>query len=276
MVNDFYTHLIGADRPIGQYLSRTLADENLPHKTVGFAGRERPFLQVQSSARPVYLLVPSLYHNADYEDALFWINMAKEEGATIFLVSSISICDSPSNEVVHEDWKVMAQDELSQLYLALEEKVKENAQHVILRTGQVFSFDRDDFSGQLLNAIRNEAEISLDIQRMFEPTPADDVATVVMAMLRQVHCSNELWGTYHFSGVESLSSYAFAEAILAEAGQYEDLSGVALLAQENRLQPSLWVPVSEHNKLFHTFGIKPKPWRMGLSRLVRQIYRAEA
>ena len=271
---DFYTHLIGADRPVGQSLAKLFSEESFAHKCVSLEARERPFLQLQSSARPVYLLTPSPYHPQDLDDALFWVDLAKEEDAVVFLLSTLSMCDTPDSEVVHENWKNFSQDELSQQYYQLEERVRQNTQNVILRVGQLFSFGAEDFAGHLLSLIRHESEIALDGQRLFEPTPADDVASVVIAMLRQISCSSSLWGTYHFSGVESVSSYAFAEAILAEAGQYEDFSGCTLLDQDNRLTPLIWTPVSEHHKLFHTFGIKSKSWRSGMSRLVRQYYRA--
>ena len=75
--------------------------------------------------------------------------------------------------------------------------------------------------------------------------------------------------------MEAASSYAFAEALLAEAGQYENLTDVELGSEEGATMPAVWVPQGDTTHLFYTFGIKPKPWRKGLSRLVRRYYRSE-
>ena len=275
-ISHFHAHIIGGDRPVGQYLTRLLAEQDIIYKSVSFSSRERPLLQLQSQARPVFILTPSVFAAEDLDGVPFWLQLAREEDIPVLFLSTLSLLSAPDGEVVSEDWKEFNEDELNYRYRRLENQARENPQHLILRAGQIFSFSSDDYSGQILNSIRNEPELALDMNRFFEPTPADDVADVILAVLRQVNCSDSLWGTYHFSGAESLSSYAFAEAMLSEAGQYEDLSDTTLLSQENQFLPQIWTPVSDHSRLFHTFGIKPKPWRQGLSRLVRQYYRAES
>ena len=274
-ISQFHAHVIGGDRPVGQYLARILAEQDVVYKTTSLSSRERPLLQLQSQARPVFILTPSVFAADDLEGVPFWLELAREQDIPVMFLSTLAFLSAPDGEGVNEDWKEFNEDELSYKYQRLEGQARENPQHLIIRAGQIFSFSADDYSGQILNSIRHEPELALDMNRFFEPTPADDVADVVLAVLRQINCSDSLWGTYHFSGAESLSSYAFAEAMLSEAGQYEDLSDTTLLSQENQFLPQIWTPVSDHSRLFHTFGIKPKPWRQGLSRLVRQYYRAE-
>ena len=58
-ISHFHAHIIGGDRPVGQYLTRLLAEQDIIYKSVSFSSRERPLLQLQSQARPVFILTPS-------------------------------------------------------------------------------------------------------------------------------------------------------------------------------------------------------------------------
>jgi len=225
--------------------------------------------------KPFFVLVPSLFHPDDYAHVPFWLEQAEEQDVPVVLLSSSAVFRARADAVYQENDEDYADHPLALDLLALEALTRNNRRHLILRIGQGFSLMADDFANRLLTAIRDEHSLSLDMQRKFSPTPADDIAEVILAMLKQAACSDDLWGTYHFCGVEPISSYAFAEALLAEAGQYENLSGVELKSQEGGLMPAVWAPVTDNTLLFHTFGIKPKAWRKGLSRLIRRYYRAE-
>jgi len=226
---------------------------------------------LQSSARPVYLISPALNEVTDVESAKFWIGRAQEEGALVVLLSTLHRYLG-GKETVTEQCIADNTSALSEAFAELEALAAENPQHIILRVGQLLTLDGSDFASRILSVIRSEPTLALDMQREFEPTPVDDVAIVVLAMLRQIHLADDLWGTYHFSGVEPVSSYTFAEALLAEARQFEDLTAVELTTQEGGMTPEVWAPVADHTSLFHTFGIKNKAWRQGLARLVRAYY----
>ncbi len=268
-ISSFHTHVIGADRPVGRYLSRLMAEQNLIHRGVSIASTERPMLQ--SSARPVYVISPALNEATDVESAKFWIGRAQEEGALVVLLSTLHRYLG-GKETVTEQVTADNTSHLSEAFAELEALAAENPQHIILRVGQLLTLDGSDFASRILSVIRSEPTLALDMQREFEPTPVDDVAIVVLAMLRQINLADDLWGTYHFSGVEPVSSYTFAEALLAEARQFEDLTAVELTTQEGGMTPEVWAPVADHTSLFHTFGIKNKAWRQGLARLVRAYY----
>lgn len=270
-ISSFHTHIIGADRPVGRHLARLMAEQNLIYRGVAIESVERPMLQ--SSARPVYLIAPSLQDERDLENALYWIDVAKDQDAIVILMSSLHGL-SPDG-MADEDGEITNEDSQSQALGVLEARARLNPQHVILRVGQLLTLEGDDFAGRILNHIRSTPTLALDMQRQFEPTPADDVAVVLMAVLRQVNLSDQLWGTYHFAGVEAVTSFGFAEALLSEARQYEDLSNAELTTEAGGLMPDVWTPLSSHERLFHTFGIKAKPWRQGLARLIRRYYRAD-
>lgn len=272
-ISSFYSFIIGANRPVGHFLTRSLAAQNLAYK--GYALDQRERIKVLSNARPFFVLVPSLFHQEDYAHIPYWLEQAEEQDVPVVFMSSLAVFRAKADAVWKEQDEEFADTELAADLLALEDLVRKNHRHLILRIGQGFSFMADDFANRLLTRIRDDQVLTLDMQRRFSPTPGDDIADVLIAILKQAACCDDLWGTYHFSGVEPVASYAFAEALLAEAGQYEDLSGVELKSQEGATMPAVWVPVGDNTQLFHTFGIKPKAWRKGLSRLVRKYYRAE-
>ncbi|MDF1762718.1 MAG: sugar nucleotide-binding protein, partial [Oleibacter sp.] len=278
-------------------LSKLLADQNLMYKNVGFGSRERTMLQ--SSSRPVYVIAPCHKNVSDFAEAEFWLHRAREEDAAVILMSSLMVFKRDTQKRVNVNCQNFSDSEMAENFLHLEQLARQNSQHIILRTGDVFSLMADDFALDIIHIIRNEHRLILNDSKLFEPTPADDVAVVVLAIIRQTQCSDALWGTYHFSGVEAVSAYHFAEALLSEAGQYEDLSDTILEASDVNTShgsssdaviadvefpeglltesslPEILCPMTEHEHLFHTFGIKSKAWRQGMSRLLRRYYSVE-
>ncbi|MCY0964466.1 sugar nucleotide-binding protein [Parathalassolituus penaei] len=271
-INPFHTLIIGADRPLGQYLARALAADNLHYKSYSIEGRER--VAILGSGQPFFVLTPALANGSDIEDALYWIETLEEHDAPIVLVSSLAVF-APQNQARHTETSTrFADNDHARRLLALEQRVKQCRRHLILRVGQSFSVQAGDFAHALLMALRDRVELTVDDVEFFCPTPDDDIATVLLAMMKQADCSDDLWGLYHFCGVEPVNAFGFTEALLAEASQYEDLSNVRLESGAGGFRPVWQVPCGDVTHLFYTFGIKRRPWRSGLGRLLRRYYRA--
>lgn len=150
------------------------------------------------------------------------------------------------------------------------------AQHLILRVSWVFSARGDNYLLRTLEQARHEPVIDAVDDRRGCPTSADDVARVILAILRQLTCGIDVWGTYHYCGAEITSRYGFSEAILAAARQYEELA-----VQELRAVASADFPAAAQRpassvlkcrKLLSTFGIRQRPWRSELQRVIREFY----
>lgn len=270
-ISSFYSFIVGANRPVGHFLSRSLLAQDMMYKGFGLEGREK--LNILATGKPFLVLLPSLFHEDDFAHAPFWLGQAQEQDIPVLLLSSLAVLDG--TQAFNETSTEFADDDRALMIQQIEELTRRNRRHLILRVGQGFSFMTQDYASHLLTQIREQSHVKLDGQCKFSPTPADDIADVLIAMLKQAACSDELWGTYHFCGVEPVSAYAFAEALLAEAGQYEDLTKVTLSMEDGATLPPIKVPSGDNMLLFHTFGIKAKAWRKGLSRLVRRYYRAE-
>ena len=113
------------------------------------------------------------------------------------------------------------------------------------------------------------------------PTSALDLARVLLAVIQQLHKGADAWGTYHYSGAEISTLFAFSEAIIEEARQYDEryqsvmLKAVASADYPTEAQrPSSSILVCR--KLLHTFGIRQRPWRTELSQAVRRLYQTSA
>ncbi len=269
LINRFQTYVVGANRPVGHFLSRILSNHNLPYTNFSFENKEK--LKTNATSKPFLVLAPSLEKPEDFQHLDFWIEQAQQQDYPIIFVSSLVVFPASKHEWVETD-EGYSNHPLAQELLEFEDKVRTNRRHLILRAGAVFSLMDHDFAHRLFNAMHAKENLVLDSQTLFNPTPADDVAEVIMAMLKQVNCVDTLWGTYHFNSVEPVASFQFADALFAEASHYEKLGEFEVKESEEGDKPDVWIPTSDNTKLFHSFGIKPKAWRKGLIRLVKRYY----
>ncbi|KEA64503.1 dTDP-4-dehydrorhamnose reductase [Marinobacterium lacunae] len=148
--------------------------------------------------------------------------------------------------------------------------------HIILRVSWIFSACGTNFLLRTLEQARHEPCIQAVDDRRGCPTSSQDVARVLSAILKQLANGAEAWGTYHYCGAEITTRYGFSEAILAAARQYEELAVEELLPVSSRDMPEAAErpasSVLKCNKLLNTFGIRQRPWRSELQRLVRELY----
>ena len=261
--------IIGAEFPVGQCLAKLANELALPYTSRRLDSREQLSLPMGMSAAPLAIIAVSGEETENTGYIAEWIAQLIEQDIPIVLLSSAKVFKY--NEVGSLEEDEMTGDEG---LIALENQIRKQLRHLIVRVNQPFSFLSGDFAVQLLAQARSQDCLKLDNLIRIAPTPADDIAQILHALLQQISCDESLWGTYHYCSVESTTAYGFAEVLLAEARQYEDLAHVSLeeLADED-CQPSETILDSKLIK--HTFGIKPKPWRQALSRLMRRYYRAD-
>lgn len=261
--------IIGAEFPVGQCLANLASELALPYSTRLLASREQPIVPMGMSATPLAIIATMGEDEESAGHIAEWIALLIEHDIPLVLLSSAKVFDY--NEVGSLENDEMTGNEC---LIALENQARKQLRHLIVRVNQPFSLLTGDFAVQLLARARSQECLPLDNLIRIAPTPADDIAQVIHALLQQVGCDESLWGTYHYCSVESTTEYGFAEVLLAEARQYEDLAHVIIeeLA-DDECQPSETILDSKLIK--HTFGIKPKPWRQALSRLMRRYYRAD-
>ncbi|TBU71048.1 sugar nucleotide-binding protein, partial [Phytopseudomonas daroniae] len=149
--------------------------------------------------------------------------------------------------------------------------------HVLLRFGWLLDDSPDGLLARFLMRAEREEALFLADDRRGNPTPIDDAARVILAVLKQLDCAAPLWGTYHYGGHEATTALALGQAILSEARHMrqnllEDISGQAHAVRADAADEPQHAVLS-CKKILHTFGVKPRAWRAGLPSLLEQYYR---
>ncbi|MGK0404797.1 MAG: dTDP-4-dehydrorhamnose reductase [Oleispira sp.] len=261
--------IIGAEFPVGQCLADLASELALPFSSRRLDSREPLSIPLGTASAPLAILSASGEDANAIEHLEVWIERLIEQDIPIVLLSSAKV-------FVYDELGSLENDAMTgdERLISIENQVRQQLRHLIVRVNQPFSLLAADYAVQMLVKARSQGSLTLDNLIRIAPTPADDIAQVIHALLQQIGCDESLWGTYHYCSVESTTEYAFAEVLLAEARQYEDLAHVTLTAlDDDKCQPSETILDSKLIK--HNFGIKPKPWRKALSRLIRRYYRAD-
>jgi len=261
--------IIGAEFPVGQCLASLANELALPYSSRRLDSREQIAVPIGMSATPLAIIAVTGESSEAGGHIAEWIELLIEQDIPIVLLSSAKVFDY--NEVGSLESDEMTGDAG---LISIENQTRKQLRHLIVRVNQPFSLLSGDYAVQLLAQARSQEALKLDNLIRIAPTPADDIAQVIHALLQQISCDESLWGTYHYCSVESTTEYGFAEVLMAEARQYEDLAHVTLEElDDDDCTPSETILDSKLIK--HTFGIKPKPWRQALSRLMRRYYRAD-
>ena len=131
--------------------------------------------------------------------------------------------------------------------------------HIILRTG--WSLGR--FIRKVQASTAAGTRLSLPGRCVGQPLAVTDLARVMRAIIQQLDCGAEVWGTYQYAGSEGISLYELGLAIAGLPGIPEDLLLVDEVSGWGQLEPVNTRLVC--TKIRNTFGIKQVPWRVGLT-----------
>lgn len=165
-----------------------------------------------------------------------------------------------------------------QALLAMEQSVRSICSHyIILRFGWLLDDSYEGMLGRVLQRAQAHESMEMADDRRGNPTPVEDAARVLLAIVQQLDCDAPLWGTYQYGGQEAATTLSVAEAILQEAKEWRP--GIALDVQarphahfeDASIEPQHGV--LDCRKITHTFGIKPRAWRAGLPELLHSYYR---
>ena len=130
--------------------------------------------------------------------------------------------------------------------------------HIILRTG--WSLAR--FIRKVQASTGANVTLSLPGRCRGQPVAVRDLARVIAAMVLQIDCGAEVWGTYQYAGAEEINLYELGLAIAGLPGIPEGIRVVEAVPDWGNLEPLNTTLVC--TKIRNTFGIKQFPWRSGL------------
>ena len=164
-----------------------------------------------------------------------------------------------------------------QALLRIEQLVRSACpRHVLLRFGWLLDDSADGLLGRFLQRAEQDQELLMADDRRGNPTPVDDAARVILAVLKQLDCQSPLWGVYHYGGHEAATPLALGQALLGEARSLRPLKVQEIGAQAHAARADA-AEEPQHavlacKKILHTFGIKPRAWRAGLPTLLNRFY----
>ncbi|HET8802691.1 MAG TPA: sugar nucleotide-binding protein [Marinobacter sp.] len=130
--------------------------------------------------------------------------------------------------------------------------------HIILRTG--WSLAR--FIRKLQASTRTNETLSLPGRCRGQPVSVRDLARVMTAVIQQLDCGAEVWGTYQYAGAEEINLYELGLAITGLPGIPEGIRIVDEVPDWALMEPVNTTLIC--TKIRNTFGIKQQPWRSGL------------
>ncbi|WP_148861851.1 sugar nucleotide-binding protein [Marinobacter fonticola] len=127
--------------------------------------------------------------------------------------------------------------------------------HMILRTG--WSLDR--FIRKISESTKGATQLELSSRHRGQPVAMKDLARVIRALVMQIDCGAEVWGTYQYAGAEEISQYELGQAIVNALPALEDVHVVDGVPAWARLEPEN--TTLGCIKIRNTFGVKQLPWR---------------
>lgn len=131
--------------------------------------------------------------------------------------------------------------------------------HIILRTG--WSLGR--FIRKVQGSASAHETIELSSRHQGQPVSYRDLARVMVAIIQQLDCGADVWGTYQYAGAEAVSQYDLGLALVGLPGTPGDVRVVDKVPA--------WASLELENatlgctKIRNTFGVKQLPWRSCLA-----------
>ncbi|MDP6651337.1 MAG: sugar nucleotide-binding protein [Gammaproteobacteria bacterium] len=160
--------------------------------------------------------------------------------------------------------------------LAGELAVQNHNAHLIIRSGWLFGQHKKGLiKSWIRTAIKNEGQLQVS-RRRFSPTHTGDLAVAILAVCQQVDCDANVWGTYHYSGLETKKESEFAELTLKYAANHDEqiyqlLESIKIIEREARA-PEIHNSTLSNKKIFDSFGIKPRTWHGHLQDVIKLLY----
>lgn len=281
MKTPFHIVILGAENPVGKALTELAQSKEISFHAIHTSDWD--LTDVNKLQSKLKELAPQFIINCIAPGV---------EGTTVHIASVLSQCCAALNmalvqlssndvfacqdgEVFSEDDEPEPETETGKQVLAVERAVHSSLErHVILRVGWLFSSQGEDEVSKLLELAQHNTSLALSDSKFLCPTSACDIAAVLLAIVNQCRYA-KLWGTYHYCSAESTTLFKFAEVVVAEARQYEDLKVESITADASSEMNSLFAestPKLVTKRVLYTFGIKPKPWRQALSRILKKRY----
>jgi dTDP-4-dehydrorhamnose reductase len=204
---------------------------------------------------------------------------ASASNAVLVHVSSALVFNGARGEFFVESDRPRPKGKVSRRLAELEQTVMRYVdQHIILRSGWLFGAHGRGAFHRFLRGLELGEEIKLPEVVDGAPTPAEDVARVLFAMLQQLDCGASGWGIYHYGSSDVTNCIDFSETVITMAAQYGKIDIEHIRLVEGQGDDAFGMPchpILECGKILDTFGIKQRPWRSAMTSILKSIYRQQ-
>jgi dTDP-4-dehydrorhamnose reductase len=160
--------------------------------------------------------------------------------------------------------------------LAIEQVIAEQCdKYIIMRVGWVFNDSGTGVFEEMLSCLETGQELVLHAGLEGCPTPAEDVARVVVACAEQLNEGAQCYGLYHYCSSDVTTSEGFTDVIIATCKQYGRVDPDNLcikLVDDGTMYGIPPHPVLGCLKILNHFGVKQRPWRSVMASLLKDRY----
>lgn len=202
---------------------------------------------------------PEGTHKTVFSLPLAIAEYARDRGMALFQLSSCYVFDGRKQSGYLASNPGQPVNELGSWQWECEQALRTLLpRHIILRTG--WSLSR--FIRKVQASSATTEALSLPGRCVGQPVSVRDLARVIAAVIQQLDCGAEVWGTFQYAGAEEISLYELGLAIASLPEIPEDLHVVDSMPAWGALEPPNTTLIC--TKIRNTFGIKQFPWRTGL------------
>ncbi|WP_461535727.1 SDR family oxidoreductase [Spongorhabdus nitratireducens] len=278
--------VIGGSGLIGRRLCSKLTQQGIPHiapshteldltdgQTIkSLLNREKPTVVVNTAS---YADVekaettPSLCFAVNRDGPALLAENCQQQGLPLVHISSYRVFDGEIKSPYTEKSTANPFGVLGGSRWQGEQQVRERCpEHIIIRFSWLFDCGRKNRLTDLIDQLRDEGKVQASHERIVCPTPAEDSARVITAILQQLDCGASPWGTYHYSAREPVSEHRFMDTLIAEVRQWTEIESEIICEADDRKR-ELMNSALDSEKVLNTFGIHARPWRPALAKAVR-------
>jgi dTDP-4-dehydrorhamnose reductase len=209
---------------------------------------------------------PEFAHKASFSLPVALAEYANAHGMSLLQLSSSYVFDGRKQSAYIASNPGQPMNELGNWQWEAEQAIRTLlTRHILLRTG--WSLGR--FLRKVQSVAATSDTISLPGKCHGQPVTVFDLARVMTAIVKQIDCGAEVWGTYQYAGSEDISLYELGLAIAGLPGIPSGLRVVDEMTDWATLEPANATMIC--TKIRNTFGIKQLPWRSGLSDELRLL-----
>jgi len=150
----------------------------------------------------------------------------------------------------------------------------EQPEHLIFRVSWIFGSQGRNFVKTIAQLARTKPTLQVVADQIGAPTPADDIAAMVIDVIKKRSQGKGQWGTYNYCATPALSWYEFAVQIVEIMHRLDPNTSLATITPVTSEQyiTKAKRPLTSRlytDKIYHDYGVLIQPWLPALEAILR-------